>query len=261
MTPYYIFEDSEKSSLSTLLKYSYSELYESGHLLFANGNGGFMNILKEFDYEKDQDQTYVLFIDAIPDNSETEDTYNDLKMFIEGLELSDRFCVLPIICAEYYFIKAFHNTPIEKDPALVERCISLQVHYDDAHAIELDPRVRHRSLERYCKTVFAKGFHSCVEGHGRFLRGSCPCNQPDCGLELNWNIMDKTVRYVSSFPAAPAEIDLPELYNDFLFYTFDDLKKISIELCEAYNKKLNEYKKYCEEHNKVRKFGDGIKEV
>ena len=265
MIPYYIFEDRDDSNLSVLLRASYSELYKSGHLKFAEGNGGFEKILEQLISTKSKDQTYVVCIDLVPDNEDTERAYKELRRFARDHDLFERICVLPIICAEYYFAKAFHDTFIEENAGLVKYCLSLQVHYGDADAIKMDRRVKYKSFEWYCKFVQKHGFHSCVvsdsRGHGLFMKENCPCQKPDCLLEANWTVLDKSIRYVLNYPVAPPEVDLPDLYKGFLFCTFDDMKSISRGLCDLYNNRLNAYKTYCQIHNKPREFGEGIEAI
>ena len=158
MIPKYIFEDDDDSALSSLFQASYTRLYQSGHLLFAGGNGGFLSTLLDLAGTDEKEQTYVIFIDMIPDNIETERAYHKLQTRIGEFSLSDRVCVLPIICAEYYFIRTFRKTDIEIDPALAERCISMKVHYDDFWMLTHNKHLKNKPFEAYCKSVLPKCF-------------------------------------------------------------------------------------------------------
>lgn len=112
----YVFEDSKHDKLSRLYLYHIEQLIKSSNNVFryANGNGNVVAKVKE-GYNKDE--TYVCFMDVVPDNS---DTIFAFKRTRKRLAKYSNVYVLPALPAECLFVSSiYHEFLIDKALLLV----------------------------------------------------------------------------------------------------------------------------------------------
>lgn len=99
-----IFEDHENDVLSKLFRACYTT-DDLSEFVYARGNG---NLYSKAEYVlKSTDNNVYLFMDAVPENDAIKRIYEKLKKLSRNY--NDRLVIFPIVCAEYYFIKAFYK--------------------------------------------------------------------------------------------------------------------------------------------------------
>lgn len=101
--PKLIFEDAELSPISNLIKTCYKQYDWRDFVIFTGGKDNLLSKLKE---QYSPDDYYFIFVDLIPDNYDVIKTCRRLLKSIRKEEYKN-VLVLPVICAEYYVLKAF----------------------------------------------------------------------------------------------------------------------------------------------------------
>lgn len=259
--PIYIFEDNEKDPLPLLIQESFPSCIVKRCLKFADGNRNIQGYLKAA-LNRSKTQNVIVYLDMPPDNMAVFQEYKTLLNIIKLYKAENRAWIAPIVCLEYYFIKAFHGSFIELDFDAVERCIQREVHYNDP-ILENASSKHKKNFEKFCKFVKDAAFRECVGKHisdpsvtdvrSKFLTESCPCEHP-----LNCNYMSlkkrlKSVIFIRSLPILPNGLFIAGEQLPF------DAKRVSqevTELREAYNKQLRLYKASTISYAKRRKYSD-----
>mgnify|MGYP000110956930 CR=1 FL=1 len=91
----------------------------------------------------------VVFLDSVPQNEQVLSNYKALVGVASMYP--DRVIPLPIVCAEYYFLKSLQYQPVFKDKELVEFCLSKKYYKDLPHLIGHEHHAV--TFERFCKFV------------------------------------------------------------------------------------------------------------
>lgn len=96
----FLFEDKEEDTLSCLLR----RTFDTAHIKFAyaNGNGRLVEKATELLAKED---IIIVLLDTVPANKSIRDVYLSLRRLSRQNDF--RIIVWNIVCAEYYFIKAF----------------------------------------------------------------------------------------------------------------------------------------------------------
>ncbi len=93
-----IFEDKMDDLLSNLFRSAYSNC----SFIYSNGNGNLETLVRH--YLDSSDEFIMVYLDTIPDNKDTINIYKTLARISRRNNF--RVIVMPIVCAEYYFISS-----------------------------------------------------------------------------------------------------------------------------------------------------------
>lgn len=102
----YVFEDDERDPISQLFRMAYDNSVSS-KFIYVRGGG---NIYSKVESLLNYKDIILVYLNTIPGNKETLKIYNKLSMLSRKNNRS--IIVLPILGAEYYFIKSI---PLDKN--------------------------------------------------------------------------------------------------------------------------------------------------
>lgn len=203
----WMFEDKRTSRLSELFTHLYSE---SVHLQF-DFTGGIDNAMTKLLNEvPTSTDTYILVMDIIPDNPHLYHIYDRLA------ELSKmnnyRLLIIPIVCAEYNFIKSIADLDLITDQEILYCCLDKQPYYKYLNKFSHPRDVR--TFEKFCKHILIDFAKDCVttsrtDGKdwinpkfGFFCTKDCPCDKAEGNCKsLSQNT--KALNYLRQFPCIP----------------------------------------------------------
>ena len=123
----FVFEDNKSKALSKLYCLGYPESV-SKNFIFAGGSG---NLEKKIRNNIDNTDFMIVFIDIVPDNELAISKFYDL-IELETKEFFGKLFILPIVCAEYYFIKSVSSCCLLRNVSSVNLCISRGFYMDDS---------------------------------------------------------------------------------------------------------------------------------
>lgn len=234
----FIFEDKEIDLLSKLFKSAYND---SSYFIYANGNGNLVNITEKC-VNKYSD-IIVVYLDTIPDNKCTADIYGDLRRL--SIRNNFRVIVLPIICAEYYFINSLPDKYFY-DYSLVDVCMS-KSYWRDLNFTDEEDKKFVKNFEKFCKLILLKNVKDCIK-HTRFKDNSnklysyyyckdclCNCSDFDCDV---LSLVDKAINFVHKYPFFPVY----DFIGDFESVDTDEVWSIHKRLVDDYNSFVDTYK-------------------
>lgn len=162
-----IFEDSANSVLSRFLCRAYNclDANNCNELYFCGGNTEIISKVREHCKEN---ESYILFVDVVPDNFRTIALYRKVVKYCQ--EKSNIF-VIPIPCIEYYVIKTWgdlNNNNVAE--------VFIGHHVKDTELTRIQLRGVYKSFEKYCKMVVEHCLLPCQKSKGRFYQEDCLCN-------------------------------------------------------------------------------------
>lgn len=161
---HFVYEDADDTPFANLVK-----SYFAGELIIPVFVGGNANVRK-YILAHDKAHVYVAFIDVIPDNPQTakefRSTYTKTRKYPWVFRI-------PVVCAEYYILKAFTNKNIPELYNVVA----------DIDYTQFGCKIK--SAEKYYKYFLDEqrdcltlgNFRKCSKS-GLFLASDCAC--PDC---------------------------------------------------------------------------------
>lgn len=153
----YIFEDSDKSPISVLLKYVLGD-----NVVFSKGA---LNLRIELEKYPDS----ICCMDVVPDNDETVDMYNELKE-----EYGRR--IVPIPCIEFATLLMLADLGVKLTCSLTDL-------YNIISGIEIK-KYTDKSLEKYLKRLLNSDIKKCIHNifkrdnyvYGLFYNSNCTCD-------------------------------------------------------------------------------------
>ncbi len=234
----FIFEDKKNDLLSSLFRYAYSE----SNFVYAEGNGNLVNLTKKYlDSTKD---VIVVFLDTIPDNKATTDIYGDLRRL--SLRNNFRVLVLPIVCAEYYFIRTLPRCYTDNIIAM-EVCLNKKYWRNCDFVSNDNDRKFVKNFEKFCKLFLKKGVLDCIRtsrgkdndnklyGFYYFKDCLCSCSSSVCN-EIS--LERKAINFVSQYPVFPTE----KFLGCFESCDIDNFWVIHRKLVDEYNDFVEKYR-------------------
>lgn len=236
-----LFEDNREDILYRLLLSAYNEDVSS-KFIFARGNGNIIRIVNEI-MDKTSEEICV-YLDLVPGNSSALEIYIKLKRL--SRKNNYRIIVMPIPCAEYYFIKALFNQKnlITRVDGIKE-CVDLD-YYTPSSLIETtDDKKFCRNFEKYCKLVLKKCFIDCVRHsninnakYGMYYTHDCKCeyNEYYCRIQSR---LDKCIEVMCKYPCVPGESLIGSSNKRSL--NTEEVWEIHRKLVENYNKMVEVY--------------------
>ena len=236
---FYIFEDKEDSPLSVLFRKAYPAKSQK-NFRYTEGAGKIPRELLKVDriIETSTDlncEGIIVFLDTVPDNKETVELFlrleRDARLRAKVGKVP--LVIIPIICAEYYFLKAFINMGIVQDKFMdidKEQSISAKQLVQDCINFKAYKRTQ-ISFEAYCKLVLKSALVACATaktGLGQyFYTNDCmPTCDNDCAVSDYLGLVDKSLYYLRAYPCIPSVAeDKRDLYKAEAVMT-DEIIKI-----------------------------------
>ena len=208
-----IFEDKKTDALSRLFRAAYPEDI-SDKFIYSKGNGRLeevviehINVLKE-----DTDALIIVYMDTVPLNKNIVGIYNKLRKLSK--ENNYRIIILNIVCAEFYFLKAFEEW---KELLISDEGMGIALSYGDYRKsnLMLDEQNKKycKNFERYCKLLLKINYIDCVK-HSRgqendnlqyedFYTKDCNCNMCDECEYKGKTLLEKSFMLISEYPCFP----------------------------------------------------------
>ena len=206
----FLFEDKEDDTLSCLLRRAFDTT--STQFIYANGNGRLVE--KATELLKKEDRIIVL-LDTVPANKSIRDVYVSLRRLSRQNDY--RIIVWNIVCAEYYFIKAFGE--VEELKAFesntdIDIIKSKRSYLESALIVTEEDKAFTKTFEKFCKLYILKNGGECVNKSKIFFFEDCVQNEScrnlsieeksemykreykcfetdECSVEEAWKIHDK----------------------------------------------------------------------
>lgn len=232
----YLFEDKREDKLSQLYLNSLPDNIKK-NVQYAQGNGCLLNKAKELLLTGEK---VIVFLDTVPENKYIRDIYINLSKL--SRENDYRLIVWNIVCAEFYFIKAYAQRNdlqafIHKDDLDI---VLLKKPYKEAKIIaNNDNIIFKKSFEKFCKLFVLKNGGACVKENGLFFKDDCNDNLECSKLSLQ----EKSLEYRSAY--------------EFLLrfdYTDDELWVIHRSLIDAANAMIKTFNEAGPEYKVIRKY-------
>lgn len=239
-----LFEDSKDDLLSVLYRAVYvSEVDNS--FAYSDGNGALIqkaeNLLKQ-----GADRIYV-FMDMIPGNLSIHKVYYGLKRVVK--KYLGRIWVLPVVCAEYYFIEAFHETQFLVSDVGVETVLSKGDYSQSLLISDESERKFAKNFEKFCKLVLNKCYIDCIKHtrginntnscYGVFYKEDCKCGN-SCINCREQSVLEKSEKFVKTYPC--------HVYNPLIG---DARKMTDEEVCVMHRSLVDSYNLWVSEYNKT----------
>lgn len=191
----YIFEDSDKSPISVLLKYVLG-----GNVIFSNGA---LNLRVKLEKYPDS----ICCMDVIPDNEETVSMYNELTE-----EYGRR--IIPVSCIEFATLLMLADLGIKLTCSLTDL-------YNIISGVEIK-KYTDKSLEKYLKRLLNSDTKKCIHNtfkkgnnvYGLFYNSDCNCGKvySSTCVRLNRDIKGKTLFKYTTINTTPESIN--KLYEN-----------------------------------------------
>lgn len=236
----YVFEDWEEDLLSKLFMSAYSE----NSFVYAGGAGNLIYIAEKLLYESDE--IILVYLDTIPDNRESIRVYNNLKRLSKKNNF--RLIVLPVVCAEYYFIQSLPED-LYYSMQSINICKS-RGFWRNSDLIEtIRDKEFVKNFEKYCKLILLKNVRNCVRHtrennsvYGYYYMQDCLC---DFSIDIckEDSRLDKAVRYVCEYPVIPEfnfigscrKLNLDEIWDIHRILVNDFNKMVDLYKCNDCN--------------------------
>lgn len=207
-----VFEDKESDILSELFRAAYPQEVTK-NFRYSNGNYNLPNCVEEL--AQNTNDKICVYLDSVPENRNIIDVYYRLVKL--SRQYNNRILVFNIVCAEYYFLKAFG-----KDKAIMisnnglDTALGKNVYYH-SNLIETEADTAFsRTFEKYCKLLLMKNYYDCArhtrgleekgtfnDSYGFFYEKDCKCVY-DRDICINRLLREKAHKYIKAFPCRPA---------------------------------------------------------
>lgn len=239
------FEDYQKDVLSKLYTSAYEE--ENVSIRFSGGNGKLAPEMEQLLY--DNPEVFIIAVlDMVPENSDIVTIYNHLKMIGKlHPEFQRRYIIIPNVCAEYRFIKAFSERKFFQSREDVDLCLNKGDYRKSLLLNQIFPKegVYHKNFEKYCKFILKYTVNHCISSDSvgnelfqKFYLEDCDCKDCDFSRE---SLKDKSCRYINTLPFV-----LPSNMPDDIIFEgnikYKDLYSIHLSLIDEFNKWVDMYK-------------------
>ena len=235
----FIFEDHEEDIISKFFRKAYPDSI-ANTFIYAKGNGKIKKIAEQtLNMTND---TVVVFFDTIPGNKETWKIYKTLRDM--SIRVNYRMIVLPLVCMEYYLIKALKDSQVIIDNTGIDICINKDLYFNSPLISTADDKAMVKNFEKYCKLILIKNLKSCachsgkttMKCYGAYYLNDCFCEFKDnaCYQE---ELYTKLKNYLSQFDCVPAN----SIIVDNKILSIDEVWDIHRKLVQEYNKMVNYY--------------------
>ena len=183
----FLFEDKEEDTLSCLLR----KAFDKTHIKFAyaNGNGRLVEKATELLTKED---VIIILLDTVPANKSIRDVYLSLRRLSRQNDF--RIIVWNIVCAEYYFIKAFGESEginafkNSEDISIIKNKDS---YMGSTLLTTEEDRIFTKTFEKFCKLYILKNGNKCVNQSKQFFVEDCR-GKKEC---INLTLEEKSEMY------------------------------------------------------------------
>lgn len=201
-----LFEDKKDDTLSRLFRESLPKEIQE-RIEYANGNG---NLIKKAQELLQSGGDVLVILDTVPSNKSIRDIYVSLRRLSRQNEY--RLIVWNIICAEYYFIKAFGSMNQVKaflDTKDLEIVLERKP-FGGASIIQTEEdRIFTKNFEKFCKLYILKNGADCVNQSELFFAKDCICQD---GCE-SLSLIEKSTMYRAAYQVSVEEASFGELWE------------------------------------------------
>lgn len=196
-----IFEDSKESVISNIITKAYIE----PNVRFTNGA---KNLEVFLDKYTAIDKHVYCYVDVVPDNPKTVDTFISLKA---KYVCSSHIHIIPIPCMEYFVLLS-----LLRFNKVTEEEISNLLYVKTGDSKYTMKCYSDKSFEKYCKRLLNNNKWKCVHniavkkgGIGYWWGSSCICDYSVSACKEEVYLFDKIAFVISEFPVFPD--DMPRL--------------------------------------------------
>lgn len=151
---------------------------------------------------------------------------------------------MPIVCAEYYFIRSLRREYFIDDTG-VDVCINKMFWKNSALVSDSDRKFV-KNFEKYCKLILFKSVKDCIKHtryednhnslYGFYYKKDCLCDSSD-SVCIGKSLADKSSDYVHEYPIFPAE----NLLWEYEFCDAERLWDIHRKLVDEFNDFVDDY--------------------
>ena len=223
----YIFEDDYRSPLCKLFNSMYSKEVRR-NFIYARGSGNIINAVGKV--SDDCEQIFV-YVDVVPDNLNTVVTYNKIRRLCRK---RGNMIVFPIMCREYYYIKALIGSQAVKRENIARCCIQRE-DYRKSGLIETEEDSRFcKNFEKACKLTIKKALKQCAALDGnripKYFLCSCLCGEDDsCSNSVN--LVTKCISILKAFECIPSNSIAKGTYT----IDWEECIEVHRELVDSFN--------------------------
>lgn len=217
-----MFEDNKNSVISKFLCSVYDCSFDGfcKQVIFLNGNTGLRN---KIDMLCKEDESYIIYIDVVPDNFKSIRAYIDLE---EYCKLRSNICVIPIPCIEYYIIKVYGDKKVNE---IVQ--IFNDRYVKETELVTKILRGKYKSFEKYCKKVLDHCLLPCQKKDGRFYIEDCICGKQLFDIEcISKTIVEKASAVITELPVFVYSDKIQAVTQSVTYNDLIDIKNQCIQL-------------------------------
>lgn len=235
----FVFEDNEEDIISKFFKKAYPDNI-ANTFVYAKGNGNIKSIVNNLLISTTDE--IVVYLDTIPGNKETAKIYKALRDI--SIKSNYRLIILPLVCMEYYLIKALKDSQVMRDPTGVDICINKDLYFNSPLISSPDDKDFVKNFEKYCKLILIKNLKECashsgkttVDCYGAYYHNDCLCKykEADCIME---RLLSKLSVFLSQFECIPEG----SILNNIRRLSVDNLWDIHRKLVQYYNEMVDYY--------------------
>lgn len=235
----FVFEDHEEDIISKFFRQAYPNDI-ADRFVYAKGNSNIKGIVNKL--LSDTNDTIVVYLDTVPGNKETVKIYRDLQKISRREQF--RLVVLPVVCMEYYLIKALYDSQVMIEHVGVDICLNKDLYFNSPLIATMEDNTFVKNFEKYCKLILIKNLKRCAchsgkmteECYGAYYQNDCFCSYTDnaCIEEL---LIKKIIRFIHQFEYIPkGNIISNEIEQNQI-----EIWDIHRELVYEYNKMVDYY--------------------
>lgn len=231
----YLFEDASDADLSKFFLVSYApEATKS--IFFSGGNGNLCSVAKKL-LNAHKSESLVVYMDLIPNNQNVVAVYDSLRVLCKSYP--DRMVIIPLVCAEYYYLRSLPYSSLALDLVLYKHCVS-KIPYWDLPQLKsgVHKPKSYASFEKLCKLICDSYLLKCcrIPRRGRIKEShiytvkQCKCEAPlrECRPT---SVLEKSRRLLSQYPCVP----LGSKHAVSKTFSFEDAKKLHVKLVREFN--------------------------
>lgn len=235
----YIFEDHPDDSLSRLFKKSYSNDVSS-KFIYAQSVSNVKKLARQ-ELRKTENEMVYVFMDMVSNNINLIQIYKYLSK--KSQDSNYRLVVLPLVCAEYYFICSLSEYTI-LDKETMDLCIN-RLPFTNAKIVQSVKKVP-ATFEQFCKLILCSGVIDCIKRDSSnnnpmydfYFNKDCRCESSlrDC---LNLTLQEKSKQFLGQYPCIPANHIFENTENSL---HFNDIWQVHRQLVDEFNTMVDIFK-------------------
>lgn len=239
------FEDYRTDVLSRLYIAAYQE--NTASIRFSGGNGKLVSEVEAL-LSNDPEVFVIVVLDMVPENSDIVTIYNNLKMIGKVYpQFLGRYIIIPTVCAEYRFIKAFHDFNLFQSHEDIDLCLGKGDFRNSRILNQLFAKdsAYYKNFEKYCKFVLKYTVSQCISSDSvenklfqKFYLEDCIC--ADCDYRGK-SLRDKSCKYINVLPFVLV-IDLLEDIRGEGDMDYKKLYSVHDSLVKEFNQWVDRYK-------------------